>query len=122
MRGRSVLVALLLAGTALAPAAGVQAQLNAGLSPEPVRTSIPQGIEYLLSKQSGRGTWDDMTEYPGGVTPLCTLALLTAGVEPSHPKIQKSLAYLRSLKPDKTYTVSLQTMALCEGEPGRDLP
>ena len=34
------------------------------------------------TSRSARGTWDDMAEYPGGVTALCTLALLNSGVEP----------------------------------------
>ncbi|RIK86996.1 MAG: prenyltransferase [Planctomycetota bacterium] len=120
MEVRSSIIAVLVAA-ALLPAAKLRAQLGqAPLSAEKVRTSIRQGVDYLLNEQSGRGTWDDMTDYPGGVTALATLALLEAGVEPSHPKIQKSLGFLRALKPTKTYTVSLQTMALCAAEPKRD--
>lgn len=120
MRCRSLFISALAAVVALAPMLRVSAQ-QPSLTAEQVRQSITQGVDYLLNEQSGQGTWDDMTEYPGGVTALCTLALLTAGVEPSHPKIQKSLAYLRTLQPEKTYTVALQTMALCEGEPTKDL-
>ena len=120
MRSRQFILIALAAVIAAAPTARLAAQ-EPSLTAEQVRDSIRQGIDYLLNEQSGRGTWDDMTEYPGGVTALCTLALLNAGVEPNHPKIQKSLAYLRTLQPEKTYTVALQTMALCEGEPVRDL-
>lgn len=122
MQVRTLLVALAALGAALSPARQVLAQLRPELSAEQVRTSIRQAVEYLLNEQSGRGTWDDMTDYPGGVTALTTLALLTAGVEPSHPKLEKSLDYLRTLEPNKTYTVSLQTMALCAADPRRDLP
>jgi hypothetical protein len=121
MRVRSLLVAALVFSATLSPFGQVLAQQQRELSAEQVRNSINRAREYLLNEQSGRGTWDDMTDYPGGVTALCTLALLTSGVEPSHPKIQKSLDFLRALKPNKTYTVSLQTMALCAGEPRRDL-
>ena len=100
------------------PAAG---QEQPTLTAEQVQTAIRQGRDYLLNEQSPRGTWDDMAQYPGGVTALCTLALLTSGVDPSNDKIQKSLDYLRSLQVNKTYTASLQTMALCAGEPRRDL-
>ena len=117
---RQFILLLLAAIIAGAPAARLTAQ-EPSLTAEQVRDSIRQGVDYLLSEQSGRGTWDDMNDYPGGVTALCTLALLNAGVEPNHPKIQKSLAYLRTLQPTKTYTVALQTMALCEGEPVKDL-
>ncbi|MCC6494020.1 MAG: DUF4159 domain-containing protein [Pirellulales bacterium] len=121
MRVRGGIVALLSMAMAMLPAQRLRAQLGqASLTAEQVRTSIRQGVDYLLNEQSARGTWDDMTEYPGGVTALATLALLNAGVEPSHPKIQKSLAYLRSLKPTKTYSVALQTMVLCAAEPKRD--
>src|SRR5687768_8773262 len=119
MRSRQLIVIVLAAVIAAAPSARLVAQ-EPSLTAEQVRESIRQGVDYLLNEQSGRGTWDDMTDYPGGVTALCTLALLNAGVEPSHPKIQKSLAYLRTLQPEKTYTVALQTMALCEGEPVKD--
>lgn len=99
---------------------GVRAQDQPPLTAAQVRESIRQGAEYLLKVQSPRGTWNDMAMYPGGVTALCTLALLTAGEDPSSPAMQKSLDYLRGLELDKTYTVALQTMALCAGEPRRD--
>jgi hypothetical protein len=121
MRVPRSLLALVVAAQALAPLDAAQAQQQDNLSAEDVRTSIRQGVEYLLNEQSGRGSWDDMTEYPGGTTALCTLALLNAGVEPSHPKVKKALDFLRALEPTKTYTVSLQTMALCAAEPRRDL-
>ncbi len=97
------------------------AQERPSLTAEQVRESIRQGVEYLLHEQSPRGTWDDMGQYPGGVTALCTLALLTAGADPGSPAMQKSLDYLRGLEASKTYTVALQTMALCAGQPRRDL-
>jgi hypothetical protein len=91
------------------------------ITAEQVRTAIDGGVKYLLEEQNqARGTWNDMVQYPGGVTALCTLALLNCGVEPSHPQIQKSLAYLRTLEPTKTYVVSLQTMVFCAAEPERD--
>jgi hypothetical protein len=112
-----------LAGLALAAAAGSRRTAAAGaeVAADQVRAAIRQGAEYLLKEQSARGAWNEMTGYPGGVTGLCTLALLNAGVEPSHPQIQRALAYLRGLKLDKTYSIALQTMALCAAEPQRDL-
>ena len=58
----------------------------------------------------------------GGVSSLSTLALLNAGVKPDDPHMKKALRYLRSVRPDSTYAVSLQTMVLCQAEPKRDLP
>lgn len=91
------------------------------ITAEDVRDSIAGGIKYLLEEQDqNRGTWNDLPQYPGGVTALCTLALLNAGVEPSHPQIQKALTFLRTLEPSKTYSVALQTMVFCMAEPQRD--
>jgi len=113
---------------ALALAAGNRSEAQppgrpqGGVTAEQVRSSIRGGVKYLLKEQNKlRGTWDDIGQYPGGVTALCTLALLNSGVEPSNPQIQKSLAFLRTIKPSKTYSVALQTMAFCAAEPGRDL-
>ena len=96
--------------------------LEAGpITAEQVRAAIDGGVKYLLDEQNAnRGTWNDMVQYPGGVTSLCTLALLNAGVKPSHPQIQKSLAELRKLEPTRTYSVALQTMVLATAEPFRD--
>ncbi len=92
------------------------------ITAEQVRNSIRGGVKYLLEQQNKlRGTWDDMGQYPGGVTALCTLALLNSGVESNDPQIQKSLGFLRTIEPSKTYCVSLQTMVFCAAEPGRDL-
>ncbi len=90
------------------------------ITAQQVREAIDGGAKYLLEEQKPNGTWNELIPYPGGVTALCTLALLNSGVEPNHPKIQKALAYLRTLEPSKTYVVSLQTMVFCAAEPRRD--
>jgi len=134
MRGRArrslsvcVAVALFLGNT---PFLGGRAIVHAqaagrpagSITAEQVRTAIAGGVKYLLEEQhANRGSWNDLALYPGGVTALCTLALLNAGVEPSDPHIQKSLVFLRKIEPSKTYSVALQTMALCAAEPRRDL-
>ena len=85
-----------------------------------VRAAIESGKKFLLAEQGPRGNWDSFGTYPGGVTALCTLALLNAGVESAHPKIQKALAQLRKLNSQKTYSVALQTMAFCAATPRQD--
>jgi hypothetical protein len=117
-----VLLVAVVVATLAGSAAPAPAQELPPLSAEQVQNSIRQAIAYLLNEQRANGQWDEMIGYEGGVTALATLALLNAGVEPEHPKIQKSLDFLRGLKLDKTYTVALQTMALCAGQPRRDLP
>lgn len=123
MRHRTTLLVLCCA--LLAAREHANAQLLGGaaepITAEQVREAIDGGVKYLLEEQNqARGTWNDLVPYPGGVTALCTLALLNSGVEPSHPQIQKALTFLRDIEPTKTYSVSLQTMVFCAAEPRRD--
>lgn len=112
-----MLVAL---GFPLQPLRIVQAQITA----EEARQSIARGVEFLKRSQDRqRGCWDEQrfSIYPGGVTALCTLALLNSGVPVDDPTIVRALRYLREPKsPKKTYSVALQTMALCAAEPEKD--
>ncbi len=114
---RNLSAALILAfasiGTTASPA---WAELNAA----DVLAAIDRGRDYLIREQSPRGTWADMGQYPGGVTAICTLALLNSGVEADEPVIQKALRALRANEFKKTYSVALRTMALCAAEPKRD--
>jgi hypothetical protein len=89
---------------------------------EPVRKAIDRGIKYLRGKQSG-DDWENVgyPANPGGVTALAVLALLNSGVPVDDPAVQGGLKYLRELPPDKTYVVSLQTMALALAKQPKDL-
>ncbi len=119
---RRLLPLCLVCSILLCSTARLPAQPPQPLTAQRVRAAIDGGVKYLLEEQNAqRGSWNDLPTYPGGVSALCTLALLNSGVEPSHPQIQKALAYLRKIKPTKTYSVALQTMALCAAEPRRDL-
>jgi hypothetical protein len=91
------------------------------ITAEQVRETIDKGITYLRQQQKIDGSWDEYMHQPGGESALCTLALLNAGVEPGDPQIQKSLAYLRKFKPERTYVTSLQTMVLVRAEPQKDM-
>lgn len=117
----TVLAAAILVGAVVGGPRRALAQPAADISAEQVRDAIKRGCEYLLNAQNARGMWNELPTYEGGVTALCTLALLNSGIEPGHPKVNKALEYLRAQKFEKTYTVSLQTMALAAGEPRRDL-
>lgn len=86
-----------------------------------VLSAIDRGVAYLKREQSPRGFWEDMTGYEGGITSLCTLALLNSGVRADDPVVSKALTALRGMKPEKTYTVALQTMVFCAAEPRRDM-
>jgi hypothetical protein len=97
------------------------ATLHADISPEEVRNAIDRAVAYLERQQTASGVWADHPAYSGGITALCTLALVNSGVDASDEKIQKALKYLRALSPAQTYVVSLQTMVFCAAEPKKDL-
>ena len=62
---------------------------------EQVQTAIDRAVTYLKRQQNNNGTWPDHPgNIGGGITALCTLALLNAGVPPDDEKIQKSLIVL----------------------------
>lgn len=87
------------------------------VNPETVQKSIDRSVNFLLSSQREDGGWDEVSDYPGGVTSLVVLSLLTAGLPPDHPKVASGLNYSRQRVPRKTYSVSLQSMAFCAANP-----
>ncbi len=96
---------------------------QAEVTPEDVRDTIAAGVRYLKSQQlKDRGSWPDRVGYPGGVTALCTLALLECGEPLNSPAMDKALSYLRQLgEPQAVYTTSLQTMVFCAADPKKDM-
>jgi hypothetical protein len=114
---------LVAAGMILAVAPAATAE---DLDPEKVRNAIDRAVRFLENKQNPDGSWPPYNPAAGleyDVTPICTLALLTAGVDPEAKSIQKALTWLRdpNHQPDRTYNVALQTMVLAMAEPKRDL-
>ncbi len=75
-----------------------------------VRQSIDGGVAFLSKAENGHGQWGGPNPYMEGRTALVLLALLTAGVDPQDPMIQRGLAFLRTVKPRQTYAVGLQIM------------
>ncbi len=114
IRGSVLLAACWLAWTA-GPASGRAAELD----PAEVNQSIEQAIRYLKRTQKADGSWPTWVRY--STTPLCTLALLNAGVDPSDDHVARALSVLRKEDYSLTYEVSLQLMALCAGQPEKDL-
>jgi len=109
--------------TILVISSAVAETRRAEVPPEDVRDAIAAGVRYLKSQQlKDRGNWPDRVGYPGGVTALCTLALLESGEPLNSPAMDKAMAYLRQLgDPQAVYTTSLQTMVFCAAEPKKDL-
>jgi len=92
---------------------------RAQVTADAVREAIERGAAFLKRQQSPAGNWPDSFDlvHQGGITALCTLALLNSGVEPEDDSIQRALTYLRAVKPRSTYVVSLQIMVFCRAEP-----
>ena len=93
---------------------------QADITAEQVRQAIDQSVAYLKREQLADGRWAGWPGKEGGVTSLCTLALLSAGVPADDPSIQRALAWLRVRRLKDTYTVALQTMVFCLAEPEKD--
>ncbi len=94
----------------------------AEVSDRDVTTAITRGVAFLKSQQDpSRGNWPEHPLQPGGLSALCTLALLNAGVPKNDPSVQKALNYLRGFeRPERTYSVALRTMVFCAADPVRD--
>jgi RNA polymerase sigma factor (sigma-70 family) len=114
------------------PPITVQAPVTKDKPPEDplvkkVQEAQEKAIKYLKDKQKDEGgsqwTWDDATLgtlQKGGPSALVILALLESGVKPDDPVVARGFKYLRALKPENTYVVSLQTQALCRANQKED--
>ena len=105
-------ITVLLMATFITPVA-------AEISDREVVQAIERGVLFLKTHQDKvRGSWPEHYAQPGGLTALCTLALLNAGVPPDDPVVVRALDYLRSFdQPRMTYSVALRTMVFCQAEP-----
>lgn len=88
----------------------VSAEINA----IQVQQSIDRGIEYLRKTQNERGGWNEFGNQSCGLSALCTLAWVNAGVSREDPDLRRAMDYLRTFQPEKTYSVSLQTLVFCQ--------
>ncbi len=120
MSKQIAVAALVIATLAVRPAGPCRGAEN-DIDAEQVRQAIDKGVAFLKRGQAPDGTWPNIGGQVGGVTALCTLALLNCGVPADDETIQRSLKYLRKLPPQTTYVTSLQTMVLCLAEPQKDL-
>ncbi|MCE9546939.1 MAG: DUF4159 domain-containing protein [Planctomycetia bacterium] len=95
---------------------------DSDINPAEFRRSIERAIAFLKREQKPDGGWTSWPGFQGGETGLCTLALIEAGVPTKDPAVQRALKHLRSITPERTYDVALQTMALCRAGEAADLP
>jgi hypothetical protein len=92
--------------------------LRAEVTAAQVKTAIEEGVKYLESQQLPSGGWTEFDGEQGGLTALCTLALLNSGRTKADPSVSKALDYLQNLNnPDRTYSVSLILMAFVQADP-----
>ncbi len=91
---------------------------HADITAEQVRETIKRGVMYLKSQQSKtKGNWPERAGFRGGLTALCTLALLECGEQADSPAVKKALDYLRSLdEPKDTYSTAVQTMVFAAAD------
>ncbi|TWT56024.1 DUF4159 domain-containing protein [Allorhodopirellula solitaria] len=87
-----------------------------------VQRSIDRGIDYLRKTQTQRGGWQEYSGYNCGLTALCTLAWINAGVSREDPDFIRAIEYLRTFPPADTYSVSLQTLVFCAVGALEDVP
>lgn len=113
---RLVIIALLMAVTA---ANGVAQD---GIDAAAVSRSIDRGVAYLRKSQTERGGWTEYGGHSCGLSALCTLSLLNAGVSRDDPDMIRALRYLRTFEPRDTYSVALQTLVFCDVGAAGDLP
>src|SRR5438132_12374918 len=83
-----------------------------------VKKATETAVAALKKLQKEDGRWEKTANAPatgnGGWTALAVLALLESGAKTDDPAVAKGLKVLRGLKPSFTYTVGLQTAALCK--------
>lgn len=97
-------------------------RVSAAVDATDVSRSIERGIGYLRQIQDKRGGWDEFVGHSCGLSALCTLALLNAGVSREDPAILRAMRYLRSTEANSTYSISLQTLVFCQYGSAGDLP
>ena len=91
------------------PERHAKAEIDAAI----VQRSIDRGITYLRKTQTNRGHWDEFSLQSCGATALCTLALVNAGVPYDDPVVTRAMRYLRTIEPNETYSIALQTLVFC---------
>lgn len=97
-------------------------RIQAAVDAASVQRSIDRGIAYLRKTQNQRGGWTEFSGQSCGLSALCTLALMNAGVPKDDPDLVRAMRYLREFEPQQTYSASLQTLAYCHLGAAGDLP
>ena len=121
-------VMLVTCGAGATNCRGQAANNPAAIGPAEVQQAIDSLVQYFRLNQNRQakdgpiGAWQGHQEYNTGLTSLVVLALMSAGRKPADTEVARALDYIRGETPTQVYEASLQTMALCAAEPGRDRP
>ncbi|MBN1911337.1 MAG: DUF4159 domain-containing protein [Pirellulales bacterium] len=109
-------------GLALVAIGGIGQSVRAEVTGDQVREAMRRGLNHLKRRQNPDGSWPDYgIDQDGGLTSLCTLAMLNSGVGLDDPAVARAMNWLRSHRLNSTYAVSLQTMVFCKADPVRDI-
>ena len=108
-RARRFATVFVAAGLVLAAAGQVAAQLPnvryGEVVPRDVREMYDRGLQYLVSKQSANGDWQDGQQGPGS-TGLCLMVILASGEDPNFGRwaqpVRKALRHIVSSQDEKT--------------------
>src|SRR5262245_18245552 len=97
---------------------------GAEVTAEQLNAAITRGATFLEKLQRPDGGWTEYDSQPGGVTALCTLALLNCGRNAKeHESVRKALLYLeKQPDPDRTYNASLMIMAFAQADAKKYTP
>jgi len=81
-----------------------------------VEKAIARGVAWLWSQQGKDGRWPTLANgkahvYPVGPTAIAVYALLESGVSVDEPRMAKALAWLKTAKTHKLYTLGLRCNA-----------
>lgn len=87
-----------------------------------VQRSIDRGVDYLRKTQDASGGWNEYGNQSCGLSALCTLAWVNAGVSRQDRDVVRAMDYLRGFQPGETYSVALQTLVFCQVGAIEDLP
>ncbi|MFY7891683.1 MAG: DUF4159 domain-containing protein [Pirellula sp.] len=102
------------------------AMAQGSVSPADVQQAIEDLLQYFRRTQNRQakdgpvGAWQGHQDQKTGLTSLVVLALLSAGRKPNDTEVARAMDYIRSEPPMQVYEASLQIMAMCLAEPGRD--
>ncbi|OYP36963.1 DUF4159 domain-containing protein [Rhodopirellula sp. MGV] len=107
----------ILAGSCILPK-----QTKAAVDAPTVSRAIDRGVAYLRGIQTETGGWNEYAGHSCGLSALCTLALLNAGVSREDDAIKNAMLYLRATETSQTYSVALQTLVFCQYGSASDMP